>query len=61
MRLEIVALLPQLDPIEHRDLFELAHYDPNPEIKRLAQKITAEKEFHEMKWQQSMRRDATYP
>ena len=49
VRLETVVILSQLDPTEHRDVFELARYDPNPEVKRLAQKITDGKGFHEMR------------
>lgn len=45
VRLETAALLPQLDPNEHRDLFELALYDPNPEVTRIAQKLTARKGY----------------
>jgi hypothetical protein len=49
VRLEAAALLPQLDPAEHRALFELARHDPNPEIKDLAKGLTAGKGFHEMR------------
>ncbi len=45
VRLETAALLPMLDTIEHRGIFELALYDPNPEIKSLAQKLTARKGY----------------
>ncbi len=50
MRLETAAMLPQLDATEHRDLFELVRYDPNPEMKRLARKMTDGKGFHEIQW-----------
>ena len=43
VRLETAALLPTLDVTQHRGIFELALYDPNPEIKRLAEKLTARK------------------
>ena len=45
VRLETAALLPTLDAIEHRGIFELALYDPNPEIKNLAQKLTTRKGY----------------
>ena len=45
VRLETAALLPTLDAIEHREIFELALYDPNPAIKRLAEKLTAGKGY----------------
>ena len=38
VRLETAALLPTLDVTQHREIFELALYDPNPEIKRLGRK-----------------------
>lgn len=50
VRLETAAMLPQLDATEHRDLFELVRYDPNPEMKRLARKMTDGKGFHEIEW-----------
>ncbi len=43
VRLETAALLPTLDVTQHRGIFELALYDPNPEIKRLAEKLTTRK------------------
>ncbi len=45
VRLETAALLPTLDVIRHPAIFELALYDPNPEIKNLAQKITTGKGY----------------
>ena len=45
VRLETAALLPTLDVIEHREIFELALYDPNPAIKHLAEKLTAGKGY----------------
>ena len=38
VRLQTAVLLPQLDSTEHRNLFELALRDRNPEVKKLAQK-----------------------
>ncbi|MYE88862.1 hypothetical protein F4X33_07715 [Candidatus Poribacteria bacterium] len=45
VRLETAALLPTLDVIEHREIFELALYDPNPAIKNLAEKLTIGKGY----------------
>ena len=45
VRLETAALLPTLDVTQHREIFELALYDPNPEIKRLAEKLTVRKGY----------------
>ena len=45
VRLETAALLPTLDVIRHPAIFELALYDPNPEIKNFAQKITTGKGY----------------
>ena len=45
VRLETASLLPTLDAIEHREIFELALYDPNPEIRNLAQKLTTGKGY----------------
>ena len=45
VRLETAALLPKLDVTQHRAVFELALYDPNPEIKGMAQKLTARKGY----------------
>lgn len=50
VRLETAALLSRLDPVEHRAIFELALYDPNPEITGLAQKLTPGKGFSRIKW-----------
>ena len=49
VRLETATLLPTLDAIQHRGIFELALYDPNPEIKSLAQKLTAKKGYADAK------------
>ncbi len=45
VRLETATLLSTLDAIEHRGIFELALYDPNPSIKHLAEKLTAGKGY----------------
>ena len=38
VRMEVARLLPMLDRIEHRDLFDIARHDPNSTVKRSAQK-----------------------
>jgi hypothetical protein len=45
VRLETAALLPTLDAIKHRQIFELALYDPNPAVKNLAEKLTTGKGY----------------
>ena len=45
VRLETAALLPTLDAIEHREIFEIALYGPNPAVKRLAEKLTTGKGY----------------
>ena len=39
--LETAQVLKYLDPKQHRKIFELARYDPNPEVARIAEKLTA--------------------
>ncbi len=50
VRVETAKLLAHLEPIEHRSIFELALYDPNPEVARLARKLTAGKGFAKPTW-----------
>ena len=38
VRMEVARLLPMLDRIAHRDLFDIARHDPNSTIKRSAKK-----------------------
>jgi hypothetical protein len=45
VRLETAALLPTLDATKHREIFELALYDPNPAVKNLAEKLTTGKGY----------------
>ncbi len=45
VRLETAALLPELDPVKYKEIFELALYDPNPKIRSLAKKLAAGKGF----------------
>ncbi len=51
VRVETAALLSRLDPAEHRGaIFELALYDPNPEIARRAEELTAGKGYAKLTW-----------
>lgn len=50
VRLATAHVLPHLDPTVHRDVFELALYDPNPNVARTAHKLAAHKGYAEMKW-----------
>ncbi len=38
VRMEVARLLPMLDKIEYRTLFDIARHDPNPAVKRSAKK-----------------------
>lgn len=49
VRLETAALLSEVDPAEHKVIFQLALYDPNPEIARRARKLAAGKGYPK-KW-----------
>ena len=49
VRLETAALLPTLDATEHREIFEIALYDPNPAVKRLAVKLTTGKGYADVR------------
>lgn len=53
VRLKTAALLGQLDPRRHRAIFELALYDPNPQVVRLARKLTAGKGYPRSAWPQT--------
>jgi HEAT repeat protein len=50
VRLETASLLTHLDPGEEREIFELALYDPNPQVSRVAQKLSAGKGIAKVKW-----------
>ena len=50
VRLAAAEHLPRLDAAEHPSLFELALYDPNPRIARLAKKLAAGKGFRKAVW-----------
>jgi HEAT repeat protein len=45
VRLETARVLRYLDAKVHRRIFDLARYDPNPEIAKLARKLTAHKAY----------------
>jgi len=48
VRLETAAQLSRLDPTEHHRIFDLARYDPNPDVARRAEKLTTGKGFPRM-------------
>jgi hypothetical protein len=43
--MKTASLLKKLDPAEHRKIFELALYDPNPQVSHVARKLTQGKGF----------------
>ncbi len=45
MRLETAAQRDDLDPADHREVFELALYDPNPDVAKGARELTRGKGF----------------
>jgi hypothetical protein len=49
VRIQTAVLLQQLNPTEHQVVFELARYDPNPQIRHLAMKLTEGKGYL-MEW-----------
>ena len=46
VRLAVARELPRYDPRYHRPLFELALYDPHPQISERARKLTARQGYH---------------
>jgi hypothetical protein len=50
VRIQTACLLENMDPQDHRPLFELALYDPNPKIVEIAQKLTHGKGFAQETW-----------
>lgn len=50
VRLQTARHLDDLDPDTHRDLFELALYDPNPKVAEMAGKMTEGKGYATQKW-----------
>jgi HEAT repeat protein len=49
VRAETAALLSEIDLARHREIFELAFYDPNPEIRRRA-RDAAERKGYPAEW-----------
>jgi len=45
VRLEAAALLAMFEPARDRALFDLARYDPNPDVRRRAESLVAHKGF----------------
>ena len=50
VRVQTARQLSQLDPTRHRVIFELALYDPNSEVARIARKLTSHKGFARARW-----------
>jgi len=50
VRVATAGMLDRLDPARHRDIFELALYDPNPDVARRAEKLIAGKGYARRKW-----------
>jgi hypothetical protein len=50
VRRQVVALLAELDPARHRAIFELALYDPNPDVEYRALKAAQGKGYARPKW-----------
>lgn len=48
VRLATAAQLKRLDPAEHHRIFDLARYDPNPDVAHRAEKLTTGKGFPKM-------------
>jgi len=50
VRLATAAQLDHLDPTTHHRLFELAIYDPNPDVARVARRLTIGKGYSKVAW-----------
>ncbi len=50
VRVAVARQLEHLDATEHRAVFELALYDPNPDVARTARKLAAHKGYAKAKW-----------
>ena len=50
VRLETVHVLSALDPATHRKIYQLAMYDPNPQVSHIAEKLAAGKGFPKVTW-----------
>ena len=57
VRLETASVLSDLDPAEHRAVFQLALYDPNPKVARRAEKLIAGKGYPKITWGQKPSHD----
>ena len=51
VRLAVARVLEHYDPRRHRRSFELALYDPQPQIAELARKLTAHRGYHLLRQQ----------
>ena len=50
VRTKTARMLEHLDVDTHHETFELALYDPNPQVARTARKLTAGKGFAKLRW-----------
>ena len=50
VRVVTARYVGELDPAVHRDLFELALYDPNPKVAEVARKMTSGKGYSVESW-----------
>jgi HEAT repeat protein len=50
VRIRAARALEAFDPAEHRRVFELALYDPNPDVARVARKLTEGKGYGAPRW-----------
>jgi hypothetical protein len=48
VRVETAKVLVHFDPEKHREIFRLALHDPNREVSRIAEKLTAGKGYHKI-------------
>jgi hypothetical protein len=50
VRVAVARELEHLDATEHQEVFELALYDPNPDVARAARKLAAHKGYAKTRW-----------
>ena len=50
VRMETVGAMDELDPTRHRSLFQIALYDPNPDVARKARELTRGKGYTKKMW-----------
>jgi len=50
VRVAVARELEHLDAAEYQDIFELALYDPNPDVARTARKLAAHKGYAKLRW-----------